>query len=137
MKIQRSKEGRKLNLELKALISLEEVGETYRMNFSSEPNQGLSSSDANALIALYKEILSEIRALRKESVAPRRRLLNINETATYLGISARTIRNRTGRSAVRRFPIKPVRLGGRVLFRQEDLDQFIDEMGAKGKRGPR
>jgi predicted DNA-binding transcriptional regulator AlpA len=132
MKIQRSKEGKKLNLELKALISLEEVGETYRMNFSSEPNQGLSPSDANALIALYKEILSEIRALRKESVVPRRRLLNINETATYLGISARTIRNTTGRKAVRHFPIKPVRLGGRVLFRQEDLDRFIDEMGTEG-----
>ncbi len=137
MKVQKSKEGKKVNMELKALITLEEVGGSYQMSFSAEPDQGHPPSDAKTLIGLYKEILSEMRALRKELVVPKRRLLNINEAATYLGISARTIRNTIGPKAVRRFPIKPVRLGGRVLFRQEDLDRFIDEMTAERNREPR
>jgi hypothetical protein len=27
------------------------------------------------------------------------------------------------------FPVKPVKLAGRVLFRREDLDRFIDGIG--------
>jgi predicted DNA-binding transcriptional regulator AlpA len=137
MKVQKSKESGKLNMELKALITLEEVGGTSRLNFSAEPDQELYPFDANALIGLYKEILSEIRALRKELAIPRRRLFNVKEAAIYLGISAQTIRNAIGPKAVRQFPVKPVRYGSRILFRQEDLDRFIDEMAAESKREPR
>jgi predicted DNA-binding transcriptional regulator AlpA len=56
------------------------------------------------------------------------RLLNIDQTACYLGIAPKTIRNRLGPKAPKPFPIKPKKLGGRVLFDKRDLDRFIDEL---------
>jgi predicted DNA-binding transcriptional regulator AlpA len=131
MKVEASKEGKKLNLELKALITLEDIKGTSQISFSREPDQTVAQPDSKVLIGLYKEILSEIRELRKALMVPRRRLLDIKETAIYLGIAARTIRNKIGPKAVQRFPVKPLRIGGKVLFRQEDLDRFIDEMAAE------
>jgi hypothetical protein len=73
-------------------------------------------------------ILKELRELRKEvAVAPR--LLTVDQAAKYLGLSAKTIRNGLGPKAAKPFPIKPVKLAGRVLFRREDLDKAIDELG--------
>jgi len=71
-------------------------------------------------------VLTELRKLRKELAAPQKRLLPVEATAAYLGISPKTIRNGLGLRAKKPFPIKPVRLAGRVLFRREDLDKFID-----------
>jgi predicted DNA-binding transcriptional regulator AlpA len=71
-------------------------------------------------------ILSELRQLRAELRTSQRRLLPVEAAAAYLGISPKTIRNGLGPKAGKRFPIKPVRLAGRVLFRLEDLDRFID-----------
>lgn len=62
---------------------------------------------------------------RKE-IAPR--LLGIDQTAVYLGIAAKTIRNRIGVKAKNPFPIKPKRIGGRVLFDKKELDQYIDSL---------
>jgi predicted DNA-binding transcriptional regulator AlpA len=56
------------------------------------------------------------------------RLLNIEQTARYLGIAPKTIRNRLGPKAPDPFPVKPKKLGGRVLFDIRDLDQFIDDL---------
>ena len=56
------------------------------------------------------------------------RLLNIEQTAKYLGLAPKTIRNRLGPKAPAPFPVKPKKLGGRVLFDIRDLDQFIDEL---------
>ena len=56
------------------------------------------------------------------------RLLNIEQTARYIGLAPKTIRNRLGPKAPDPFPIKPKKLGGRVLFDIRDLDQFIDEL---------
>jgi predicted DNA-binding transcriptional regulator AlpA len=58
------------------------------------------------------------------------RLLDIEQTALYLSISAKTIRNRVGPRAVKPFPIKPKRIGARVLFDKKDLDNYIDSLGA-------
>jgi predicted DNA-binding transcriptional regulator AlpA len=75
-----------------------------------------------------KIILEEIRGLRKEIRSPQKRLLTVKETAHYLGLAEKTIRNGLGPKSPKPFPIKPVRLAGRVLFRKQDLDNFIDEM---------
>jgi hypothetical protein len=56
------------------------------------------------------------------------RLLNIEQTANYIGLAPKTIRNRLGPRAPDPFPVKPKKLGGRVLFDIRDLDQFIDEL---------
>ena len=73
-----------------------------------------------------QNIFSEIRRLRRDLKAGKRKLLSVNETAAYLGISPKTIRNKISDGT---FPVKPVRLSGRVLFRLDDLDLLVDGMG--------
>jgi predicted DNA-binding transcriptional regulator AlpA len=55
-----------------------------------------------------------------------KRLLNISETAQYLGIAPKTLRNRLGPKAENPFPVQPKRIGKRVLFDVKKLDEFID-----------
>jgi predicted DNA-binding transcriptional regulator AlpA len=73
-------------------------------------------------------VLAELRQLRAELRTPSKRLLTVGEAAHYCGISPKTIRNGLGPRAKKPFPVKPVRYGGKVLFRREDLDKFIDAM---------
>jgi hypothetical protein len=73
-------------------------------------------------------VLSELRQLRKELWASNKRLFPIEEAAKYIGLASKTIRNGLGPKAKKPFPVKPVRYGGKVLFRKEDLDNFIDKM---------
>jgi hypothetical protein len=56
------------------------------------------------------------------------KLMDIELSAKYLSISAKTIRNGTGRRSEQPFPVKPRRFGRRVLFRKEDLDRFADNL---------
>ena len=60
-----------------------------------------------------------------------RLLVSIEEAARMLGISPRTIRNQLTRNAVRQFPVRPVRLGGRVLFRVTDLEELVEKLPRK------
>lgn len=71
-------------------------------------------------------VLAEVRALRAELKAASRCLLPVNDAASYLGISPKTLRNGLGPRAAKPFPVKPVRVAGRVLFRKADLDKFIE-----------
>jgi hypothetical protein len=73
-------------------------------------------------------VLAELRLLRTELRIPIKRLLTVEETAHYCGISPKTLRNGLGPKAEKPFPVKPVRYGGKVLFRREDIDKFIDDM---------
>ena len=59
-----------------------------------------------------------------------KRLLSIEETAEYLGISPKTIRNRLGPRAPNPFPVKPKRIGKRVLFDVRNLDFYVDSLEA-------
>ena len=77
------------------------------------------------------QILKEIKSLRKELRAPAKRLYTVDETARYLGISAKTLRNMLGPRAPKPFPVRPVRVAGRVLFRVEDLDRYINSLRAE------
>jgi hypothetical protein len=74
-------------------------------------------------------ILSELQHLRQELKASSRHLLPVDDAATYLGISPKTIRNGLSRGAEKPFPIRPVRVAGRVLFRRVDLDRFVESLG--------
>lgn len=56
------------------------------------------------------------------------RLMDINQTAEYLSISPKTIRNGIYRDSPNPFPVRPRRLGKRVLFDRKDLDEFIDNL---------
>jgi hypothetical protein len=76
----------------------------------------------------YQEILKELKQLRQEVGFTSKRLLTVEEAAHYLGVSPKTIRNGLGPKAVKPFPVRPVKLAGRVLFRREDLDRLIDGM---------
>ena len=59
---------------------------------------------------------------------PSKRLLNILETAVYLGLSPRTIYNGIAPKSKTPFPVRPKRYGKRVLFDIRDLDRFADSL---------
>ena len=58
-----------------------------------------------------------------------KRLLSVEEAATYLGISPRTIYNQCHRKATKRFAVRPRRIGRRVLFSVKDLEVYVDSLG--------
>lgn len=56
------------------------------------------------------------------------RLLSIEQTAKYLSIAPKTIRNRLGPKAPDPFPVQPKRIGKRVLFDIKDLNRYVDAL---------
>jgi excisionase family DNA binding protein len=58
-----------------------------------------------------------------------KRLISVEEAATYLGISPRTIYNQCHRKATKRFAVRPRRIGRRVLFAVKDLEVYVDSLG--------
>ena len=56
------------------------------------------------------------------------RLFDVKLTAKYLSIAEKTLRNRLGPRAKNPFPVKPRRIGKRVLFDKRDLDRFVDSL---------
>jgi predicted DNA-binding transcriptional regulator AlpA len=60
----------------------------------------------------------------KREIKPR--MLSVEEAALYIGLAAKTIRNRIGQKAKNPFPVKPKHIGGRVLFDVKDLDAYLD-----------
>jgi hypothetical protein len=69
-------------------------------------------------------------ARQGEAMQIRPRLLKIDDAARYLGIAPKTIRNRLGPRASNPFPVKPKRIGKRVLFDVRALDAFVDGLDA-------
>ena len=57
-----------------------------------------------------------------------KKLLSAEETAEYLGISVRTIYNRTGRKSKVKFPVKPKRIGKLLRFDRKEIDDYIDSL---------
>jgi len=62
----------------------------------------------------------------KESI--QKRLLSVEETAVYLGLSPRTIYNGVHRKSKNPFPVKPKRIGKLVKFDRIALDNYIDSI---------
>ena len=77
---------------------------------------------------LDKEDYSEIDIHKTKTRTMPKRLLSVEETASYLGISERTIYNQICRKAKKRFPIKPKRIGKRILFDINDIEQYVDSL---------
>ena len=59
-----------------------------------------------------------------------KRLLTINETAAYLGLSPRTIYNAIAPKSRKPFQVKPKRIGKLVRFDIRDLDQYVDSLNS-------
>lgn len=55
-----------------------------------------------------------------------KRLLTVEETAQYLGISPRTIYNKVCRKSKVDFPIKPKRVGKSIRFDIREVDNYIE-----------
>ena len=73
-----------------------------------------------------KEGVNRQRDIKVKEIQPR--LLSVDQTAVYLGIASKTIRNRISSDAKKPFPVKPKRIGGRVLFDKKELDRYIDSL---------
>lgn len=58
----------------------------------------------------------------------RKRLLSVEETAVYLGISARHIYNQIAPKSKRKFPVKAKRIGRLIRFDLVDLNKYIDSI---------
>lgn len=58
----------------------------------------------------------------------KKRLLSVEEAGEYLGLSPRTIYNRIGPRAKKKFPVKPIRIGKLVKFDRVDLDAHIEAL---------
>lgn len=56
------------------------------------------------------------------------RLLDIDAAAAYLALSPKTLRNRLGRKAENPFPVKPKRIGRKIVFDVKDLIRFADDL---------
>jgi predicted DNA-binding transcriptional regulator AlpA len=56
------------------------------------------------------------------------RLLNVEQAARFLGIAPKTLRNRIGPRAKHPFPVRPKKIGKRVLFDRRDLDNFVNSL---------
>jgi excisionase family DNA binding protein len=79
-------------------------------------------------------LVDEVRLLRERiaetpsqgaSAAPEAddpKLLDVNRAAAYLGVSTSFVRNLVAQRSLVHY-----KLGGRVMFRRTDLDQFVDE----------
>jgi hypothetical protein len=76
-------------------------------------------------------VLNELKEVKRQIGAGQKRLLTVDETATALGISPKTIRNGLAPKAIRPFPIKPVRLAGRTLFKAKEIDALVDGLGVE------
>jgi len=64
----------------------------------------------------------------KKEIDIKPRLLSVEQTAKYLSLAPKTLRNRLGPKAPSPFPVRPKKIGGRVLFDIKDLNAFIDQL---------
>lgn len=55
-----------------------------------------------------------------------KRLLTVREAAAYVGLARGTLHNRICPSSKDPFPVRPKRIGRRVLFDIRDLDAYVD-----------
>lgn len=59
---------------------------------------------------------------------PFKRLLNIREAASYLGVSPRTLYNAVAPRSKRPLPIKAKRVGRAVRFDIRDLETYVESL---------
>lgn len=54
-----------------------------------------------------------------------RRYMSLKMTAEYIGLSPRTLYNQCAPGAKRLFPVKPKRVGKRLIFDRLELDKYM------------
>jgi len=57
-----------------------------------------------------------------------KRLLSVEETGQYLGVSPRTIYNGVAPSSKKPFPLRPKRIGKLIRFDVRELDEYIETL---------
>lgn len=57
-----------------------------------------------------------------------KRLLSVEETAVFLGISSKTIYNQIGPRAKKKFPVKAKRIGKLVKFDLRELERYVESL---------
>lgn len=75
-------------------------------------------------LRLLRERIGEVPAVGMSAPleADGLKMLDVSRAASYLGVSAGFIRKLIARRSVVHY-----KLGGRVMFRQDDIDRFVDE----------
>jgi excisionase family DNA binding protein len=76
----------------------------------------------------FKEAQGTINALGQKEGFHTKRLLTVEETATYLGLSPRTIYNAVARKSKNPFPVKPKRIGRLVRFDIRELERYVESL---------
>ena len=64
----------------------------------------------------------------QERNSVRRRLMSVEETAEYLGISPRTIYNRICHGSKNPFPIRVKKIGKLIKFDVNDIEAYVDSL---------
>lgn len=64
-----------------------------------------------------------------------KRLVSIEEAATYLGLEPRSLYNRCAPASENPFPVRTIKIGRRRLFDKADLDTFIESLKAEAGAG--
>jgi len=75
-----------------------------------------------------KTLIAIDRDARNNTRERKPRMLSVRESAGYLGIAEKTLRNRLGLKTENPFPVKSKHIGGKVLFDVKDLDTYLDEL---------
>ena len=57
-----------------------------------------------------------------------RRWMSVKQTADYLNISFRSLYNRTHSKTQNPFPIRPKRLGKKILFDVKEIDEYMESL---------
>ena len=80
-----------------------------------------------------KVLLSTEASTPKKEVSPSKserkpRMLTVRDSAAYLGIAEKTLRNRLGHRSPNPFPVKAKHIGGKVLFDVKELDEYLNKL---------
>ena len=102
----------------------------FEIRFSSDE---MTSLQARLMASALKEKALAMEENMKRSRPPQssfenKRFLSVRETARYLGISPQTIYNSISSYRGKSFPVKPKRVGRRVLFDINQLNGYLDSL---------
>jgi len=74
---------------------------------------------------LLKTILGELLQIKEGLGLGSKELLSVEEVATMLGSSPKTVRNALSKGT---FPIREIHRGSRVLFKRREVLAYIDSL---------
>ena len=78
----------------------------------------------NPTTKLLQTILE--RLINLELIVKPRALYTVEDAAAYFALAPKTIRNKLSDGT---FPVRAHKLGGKTVFRKQDLDRFAESLG--------